>query len=85
MHKYRNKDGDNKFHGTKHLKGSQAYTRDFGRAVRKTIQKNAHVIRARKAELKMLAMHSANRMTRGSWADADVGSIMTFLHETKPS
>jgi hypothetical protein len=85
VHKYKDKHGEKKFHGSKHLKGSQAYTKDFGRAVRKTIQKNAHLIRAKKDELKMLSMHSLNRMTRASWADADVSSIMTFLHETRPS
>lgn len=65
------------YSGTPALKGSQSYPKGFGRAVRKTIQKNAHIIRAKKAELR--SKISNTKMVKDPWADANVADIMVHL------
>lgn len=81
VHKYVDKHGESKFAGTKNLKGSQAYTPGFGKAVKKTILKNQAVIRARKAEMARVSKNSAYCMVKGAWTDADLESVLAFLHE----
>ena len=59
------------------MKCSQSYPKGFGRAVRKTIQKNAHIIRAKKAELRSQIRNT--KMVKDPWADANVADIMVHL------
>lgn len=81
VRKYVDKHGDSKFAGTRNLKGSQAYTPGLGRGVKKTILKNKGEIRAKKAEVIRVSRNSANRMVSGAWSDADLESVLAFLHE----
>ena len=71
--------GKRVYSGNRHLKGSQAYTREFGRALRKTIQKNAHKVYAKKAELERASRRQASKMVKDNWSDAKVPELMEFL------
>ena len=79
---YRDTSGDRKFKGSKNLKGSQEYTKQFGNAVKKLVTKHAAKIMKHKRQLREAARVTTNEMVRDPklWEDAGIADVMAFLY-----
>ena len=69
--------GKRAYSGNRRLKASQAYPRDFGRAVRKCILKHEKTILEKKASLRQRPCTGA--MVKGAWDDANLGPVLAYL------
>ena len=77
---YTDKNGKKAFIGNKHLKESQHYPVEFGKAVRKMYLKHEKTIRMKMRSIRVKSLATRNRMSaRDDWEDAVLDDVVAAL------